>query len=221
MPTANAPQTAESMPPLAGAYAPAAPEPPVASPLSHPFRFNTELYGRLAASGILGKNPKVYLWKGRLVEHMTKGEAHSFAVGSLGDGFGPLVPAGYYLRVEQPMRIGDDGVPEPDLVVVRGARRDHAKTHPTAQEVALVVEVADTSLAEDLGDVLRTYAAQGIPVYWVVNLPARRVLAHSDPTGPVESPDYRTRQLYDEGDNIPVIIDGREVGRIAVRDLLP
>ncbi len=60
-----------------------------------------------------------------------------------------------------------------------------------------------------------------IPIYWIVNLMDRCVEIYTDPTGPGEFPDYLTRQVFNEDDQIPTILDGKELGRVAVRDLLP
>jgi hypothetical protein len=59
-----------------------------------------------------------------------------------------------------------------------------------------------------------------VPVYWIVNLVDRRVQVYTDPTGPADEPTYRQRKDYAETDEVPVTLDGREVGRIPVRELL-
>jgi Uma2 family endonuclease len=64
----------------------------------------------------------------------------------------------------------------------------------------------------------RLYASSGVPVYWIVNLVDGLVemYTNADPSG-----GYRSRVDFRLGDEIPVVIDGREIGRIAVKDLLP
>ncbi len=75
----------------------------------------------------------------------------------------------------------------------------------------------DTSLDRDRGAKLLAYAKGRIPIYWIVNLVDRQVEVYSDPT-----PDgYRSMQIFTPGQDIPVAIDGVEVGRIAVADILP
>jgi Uma2 family endonuclease len=68
---------------------------------------------------------------------------------------------------------------------------------------------------------LKAYASGGIPAYWIVNLPKGRIEVYSQPTGPAETPSYRERHEYGPDDGVPVILDGREVGRIAAREILP
>jgi Uma2 family endonuclease len=114
-----------------------------------------------------------------------------------------------------------DSEPEPDVSVVRGRRRDYADRHPGPEDVALLVEVADTSLERDRGWKKRIYAAAGIPCYWIVNLIDGQVEVHAQPSGPGEQADYAAHQVYRRGDRIPVVLDGAEAGTIAVDDLLP
>ena len=53
--------------------------------------------------------------------------------------------------------------------------------HPTAADVLLLVEVADTSLAFDRGPKLALYARHGVPEVWVVDLVSRAVEVCREP----------------------------------------
>jgi Uma2 family endonuclease len=81
----------------------------------------------------------------------------------------------------------------------------------------LLVEAADTSLDRDRGVKKMAYARGRIPVYWIINLVDRQVEVYSDP----RRGQYRSTQVFEPGQDVPVVIDGVEVGRIAVADLLP
>ena len=72
----------------------------------------------------------------------------------------------------------------------------------------------------DSGEVLRTLAAATIPVYWIVNIPRRRIEVYGHPSGPSETPCYHDRREYGPDDEVPVVLDGREVGRVSARDIL-
>ena len=62
---------------------------------------------------------------------------------------------------------------------------------------------------------------EGDNVYWIANLVEGRFEAYTEPSGPAEQPDYRQRKEYGPDDEIPVVLDGNEVGRLLVRELLP
>ena len=55
----------------------------------------------------------------------------------------------------------------------------------------------------------------------VVNLLERQVEVYSEPSGAADEPDYRKRQDYGAADEVPVVLEGREVKRILVAELLP
>ncbi|MFQ5859485.1 MAG: Uma2 family endonuclease, partial [Anaerolineae bacterium] len=105
--------------------------------------------------------------------------------------------------------------------VVRGDTRQYLDRHPGPQDLALVVEVADTSLQRDRTFKKRVYALAGIPVYWIVNLSESQFEVYTDPSGPAESPDYHERQDYGTSDAVPLVIEGHEVDRLVVQELLP
>jgi Uma2 family endonuclease len=57
----------------------------------------------------------------------------------------------------------------------RGAPEGSAREHPRPEDVTLIVEVADSSLAYDLGEKKIAYVRSGIPEYWVVDIPNETV----------------------------------------------
>jgi hypothetical protein len=64
------------------------------------------------------------------------------------------------------------------------------------------------------------YAQAGIPVYWIVNLPERKIDLYTEPSAAEGSPHYAQRRDYGMTEMIPVVLDGVEVGRLEVRELL-
>ena len=85
-----------------------------------------------------------------------------------------------------------------------------------ADDVALLVEIADTSYAKDSGPKLRRYATFRIPVYWIVDLNRRIVEVRYQPFGKGKQAGYARCDTYLEHDHVPVVLAGIEVGRIAV-----
>jgi Uma2 family endonuclease len=193
---------------------------PAAVPDEPIYRLSVEQYHRMIESGIIDADDPVELLEGWLVQKMGKNPPHSFSTRQLRKGLERVTPGGWYVASQEPVT-GDTSEPEPDASVVRGEPRDYLQRHPGPDETPLVAEVADSSLRGDRGVKMRVYARAGIPVYWIVNLVDKQIEVYTDPTGPAEMPEYRQRQDYQPGDQVPVVIDGREVGRLAVSDLLP
>ena len=185
------------------------------------YRMSVDRYNRMVEAGVFCAKDPVFLWEGLLVEKMTKGRPHVVAQNSLVKMLDRLVPDGWYVEQDQPFDVGGRSVPEPDVKVVRGTLRDYLDRNPTPRDVPLVVEVADSSLAVDAGEVREVYAREGVAVYWIVNLPRRRIDVYTGPSGPTATPTYEGHQSYGPDDEVPVVLDGREVGRVPVREVLP
>lgn len=184
------------------------------------YRLTVAQFDRMAAAGIFPEGHHVELLAGRIYE-VTKSEPHNFAVGVLSMLLRPLVPPGYHVREEKSARSGRTWKPEPDLGIARGTWADYVAQSPSLDRFALLIEVSESSYGLDAGPKLRKYAAVGVPVYWIVDLTRRRVEVHRNPAGRGKTASYKAVTFHDPGDSIPVEIDGREAGRLAVIDILP
>jgi Uma2 family endonuclease len=186
----------------------------VPSPL---YRITLEQYEAMIASGAFTKRDRVHLIRGLLVAKMTQKTPHSTADLLCGDALERTIPPGWHVRPAKPIRIaGQASKPEPDRSVARGEIRDYSRHDPEPGDVALVVEVADSRLRE-ARDLAGVCGGGGIAAYWIVNLVDRQVELYSDPF----QGGYRSRVEFKPSQAIPVVIDGRQVGTIAVDDVLP
>jgi Uma2 family endonuclease len=183
-------------------------------------RLTLEDYHRLRDAGTLDAGKPCEFLDGLLVETMIRRPPHDTALGLLQDRLEPLLPTDVILRNQSALTL-TDGEPEPDLAVVRGSRRDFADQHPGPEATLLVVEIADTSLSLDRTHKLEAYARHSIPQYWIVNLIDDQVEVYSDPTGLVAEPEYRRMEIYEDGQSVPLVLDGRPIANIAVSDILP
>jgi len=176
-----------------------------------------EKYEAVVESGVFTARDRIHLINGFLVAKGTQNPPHSTADELCGKALDQVIPPGWYVRAAKPIRVPDQvSKPEPDRCVVRGTIRDYGNRDPVAADVALIVEVSDSSLGDDR-KLARIYGGSGIAAYWIVNLVDRQVEVYTLPY-----PDgYHARQDFAPGQLLPVVIDGAEVGRIAVADILP
>lgn len=186
-----------------------------------PFRITIDFYERMIAAGLLDKLP-VFLWKGQLLEKMTKGRKHNHAAAGLTAILVRSLPPGWHVRVQQPVLMGNDTAPEPDFAIVRGSLDDYVDRDVRAGDVSLIVEVADSSLGFDRETVLETYSRESIPVYWIVNIPERTIDVYTVPSGASASgpPHYSRYQSYSPGQEVPLLLDGQQTGAIPVVEIL-
>lgn len=185
------------------------------------YRFSVEQYARMAECEILGARERVFLLDGVVVRKMTLYPPHVIAMGKLNLLLARANLDGWHLANQTPVVLGPRSEPEPDLKIVRGNLDDYRRSNPGFRDTVLIIEVSDSSLRLDQTIMKARYAAAGILVYWIVNLVADRVEVYSDPTGPDGSPDYRRREEFGRGEAVPLVLDGHEVARIAVSDILP
>ena len=68
----------------------------------------------------------------------------------------------------------------------------------------------------------RVYGRGGIPLYWIVNVPRRRLEVYAHPVpGALTGGAYPTPKILAETESLELVIRGQVVGQIAVADLLP
>ncbi len=181
--------------------------------------FSVEQYEKLIAAGVLTSDDHVELIEGFIVQKMTQNPPHAVTVDYTLEALRPLLPGGWCLREQKPIKLSDSE-PEPDLVVVRGPLQRYETRHPGPRDIALLIEVADTSLEDDRQDKGRVYARARISVYWIINLIDRQVEVYTGPKGG-KAPAYRRRADYGMDARVPVMIEGSEIAQVSVSDLLP
>ncbi len=189
--------------------------PTVSSPSPH--RITVNEYERIIEAGALEDPSRVELIDGEMVDKMGKKAEHSYTAKEVLKALDGRLSAGWTSRKEEPVRIPDYDEPEPDVAIVRGSDADYEHRIPTAADVALLVEVSDSTLVQDRGKKLLVYAKGRIPVYWIVNLVDRQVEVYSRPG----KNGYRSHKIFASGEQVPVTIGGQKLPPIAVDSILP
>jgi Uma2 family endonuclease len=181
------------------------------------YRLTVRQFDRMVHDGIIREAERVELVEGLLVTKMSRNRPHVQAGVRGLRLLSGLVPASWHVRKEDPIVASDWSKPEPDLAVVRGRDEDYHERDVTSADVALVVEIAESSLPVDRQDMARVYSTASIAIYWIINLVELQVEVYSDPG----SSGYGSTQILKPAETVPVVIDGVSVGQIAVSELLP
>jgi Uma2 family endonuclease len=197
--------------------------PPTVAPSAHLlsglYRFTVGQYDQMVEDGTISEDDRVELIEGLLVRKMGKKRPHVQAGKKGLQALARVAPPGWHVAKEDPIVASDWSKPEPDLALVRGEVEDYSHRDVTAADIALVIEISAATLVDDRTAMARVYATSGIAYYWIVNLVDFQVEVYSDPD-PAQG-QYGNRADYLPGQQVPVIVDGREVGTIAVAELLP
>lgn len=183
--------------------------------MPEPYRISVPQYEAMIDAGVFDGQP-VELLHGLLVRRMTQNPPHAFCLSRLKRQIERRLPADWHTRIQAPIAT-PDSAPEPDLVAVTMDEDALGRRHPTAADLALVVEIADTSLATDTGVKMRLYASVRVATYWVIDVVHRAVLVHTDPHGSGDTADYATVHTDRPGDAVPLPFGTP----VAVADLLP
>jgi Uma2 family endonuclease len=145
-------------------------------------RFTVHEYHRMAEAGILHEDDQLELIEGEIVEMTPIGSRHAACVIALDDelprglGRGTVV-----ISVRNPVRLGDDLEPEPDVAMLRLRGDGYRRSLPTPEDVLLLIEVSDTSLSYDRNVKLPLYARARIPEVWIVDLANETIERHTEP----------------------------------------
>ncbi len=144
-------------------------------------QFTVDDYHRMADSGILREDDRVELIDGRVVEMSPIGGRHVTCVSRIIRLLVSRLTDDAVVNVQSPVRLGEYQEPEPDVAVVRN--REYGNELPNADDVFLLMEVSDSSLAYDRGTKLTLYARASIPEFWVIDIPGEAIERHTNPSG--------------------------------------
>jgi Uma2 family endonuclease len=183
------------------------------------FRFSVKQYHDMIAAGILTANDRVELLKGWIVDKMPHNAPHDAGITRTNRRLSRLLPDEWLLLVQCAITLRTSE-PEPDFAIVAGPEHLYSRQKPRARDVRLLMEVADSTLLYDRRWKLQLYAEARIPEYWIINVLDNCIEVYTDPKGG-KAAGYRRQKVYTMEKSIPLVLDGRHIADIPVRDLLP
>ncbi len=146
-------------------------------------RFNVDEYYAMAEAGILTPDDRVELLDGEIFTMAPIGSRHASCVARLTRMLTARVGSHALVWVQNPTHLDDSTEPQPDVMLLEERDDFYASNHPSPEDVLLLIEVADTSVAVDRGHKLPLYALSGIREVWIVNLPEQCVEVYTEPSG--------------------------------------
>ena len=135
-------------------------------------------YDKLIDAGFFGPGDKIELLGGQLCVSEPQNSPHARGIWLGQEALRKALPPGWSVLAQLPIALDDESAPEPDLAVVSGGPRNYTD-HPSRP--ALVVEVADSSLAFDRTHKGSLYARARLSEYWIVNLADRMLEVYRNP----------------------------------------
>ena len=138
----------------------------------HKFTIDDAL--EMTARGLIGKRTE--LLDGEIYDMADDGDRHISVTMELMRGIVSVLPReSYFVGVQTTLRLSKHNAPSPDIYVLAGGPPDGVVS---AERILLVIEVADTSIKDDLADSASRYARHGVREFWVVDVNARVTHVH-------------------------------------------
>ncbi|MDN5870779.1 MAG: Uma2 family endonuclease [Nitrococcus sp.] len=144
-------------------------------------RLTTADYHKMGAAGVFGPTERVELIEGEIIDMAPIGSPHAGIVGMLNNLLVPAVAGKAIVHVQNPIVLGDLSEPQPDIAVLEPRADYYRHSHPTAVDLILLIEVAESSLDFDRQIKLPLYARYGVPEVWLVDLQHRVLVLHRRP----------------------------------------
>ena len=157
--------------------------PEVLSPLLRRHRLTVDKYYRMSELGVLPREARTELIEGEIIDMNSVGTRHAAAVKRLAALLAEVTRGAVIVSVQDPIRLSPHSEPEPDLALLRPRSDFYAEAHPTAADVLLIIEVADSSLEYDRRIKAPLYARHGVVEFWLVDLEHREVRFFRQPLG--------------------------------------
>ena len=146
-------------------------------------RFTVRDFQKMGEAGVFGEDERLELLDGHVVRMTPIGGPHAGTVKALIRLFSPRVADRAVLSVQDPVILGDFSEPQPDFMLLRPAPDNYQRRIPGAEDVLLLVEVADASGPRDRGPKLELYALAGIPEYWILDVENSALEVYRSPSG--------------------------------------
>lgn len=146
-------------------------------------RFSLDEYHHLIEIGFFQPEERLELIEGTLRYMSPISPRHAETLSRMIDQFATQLGMKAMVRAQSPITLADESSePEPDFALVARHPGGYAERHPNAEDIFLLVEVADSSLRYDREVKVPLYAAAGIREYWIVNLIDDSVEIYRQPT---------------------------------------
>lgn len=158
--------------------------------LHHPQRhpITVEEYLRMGEGNVFAPDARLELIEGEIIEMAPIGPPHAGTVAILGRLLERAAGDAAVVWVQNPIRIGDRSMPQPDVALLKPRADMYTRSHPIPADVLLLIEVSDTTLRFDVATKMPLYARAGIMEAWVVDVDSAAVQVFRDP----DSAGYRT-----------------------------
>lgn len=162
-------------------------------------QITVEEYDQMIENGVFDENDQFELLNGAIVEKIPKGKKHSAATDRIAKFFDRQFNEYFFVRNQNPIWLNKFSEPEPDIVLAVLKEDEYENSHPTPDEIYLILEVSDSTLSYDRNAKGEAYARAGIRQYLVLNVQEKTLEDYRQPSvdGFQSKQTYRAGQTFD------------------------
>ncbi|MEM8722143.1 MAG: Uma2 family endonuclease [Cyanobacteria bacterium P01_G01_bin.39] len=157
------------------------------------YRWSIEEWHELIDCGLL-EGKAVEFLEGEIIEVSPEGVEHRYTNSSIVKYLRSVLNNLAEIQESHPITL-DNSEPEPDVAVVRLPETIYRTHHPYPQDIYWLIEISNRTLKIDLHQKRLTYARNGIPEYWVIDLVNKKLIVHSQ----IQNNDYIQVDEYTTG----------------------
>jgi Uma2 family endonuclease len=133
-------------------------------------RLTVDDYYRMAEAGVLAPDARVELIEGEIIDMAPIGTHHAGTVLWLHRQLFKAIGDAAFVTCQSPTRLSNITEPQPDLMLLRPREDYYRKSHPTARDAFLLIEVSDSTVRYDRDIKMPLYASYGVRESWIVDL---------------------------------------------------
>jgi hypothetical protein len=163
-------------------------------------RYSVDDYEEMIRLGVLTENDRVELIRGEIVPKMPIGPKHAGCAKRMNRLFTLTLGEAAVVANQDPVRL-PDSEPEPDISLLRPRADFYASGHPQPPDIFLIVEISDSTLADDRNIMLPMYTEAGIIEFWIVNLVDDCLEVYR---GPRPDGTYQERRILRRGESTDI-----------------
>ncbi len=158
-------------------------------------------YDLMIESGVFNEDDQIELINGVIVEKMPKGTKHSSANDRASRVFFRNFGDDVIIRNQNPIWLDELSEPEPDVVLAKPKEDEYENSHPTPDEILLVLEIADSTLNYDRNTKGAAYARAGIRQYILLNVQEKTLEDYREPG----ADGFQSKQTYRSGQSFNLV----------------
>ncbi len=162
-------------------------------------KWSLQDYHQMIETGLLDER-KVELVCGEIIEMSPEGAPHSSSCSEIGEYLRRILGDRAKIREAHPITLPNNSEPEPDIAIVKIRSSLYRDRHPYSEDVFWLIEIANSTLAKDLGIKKDLYADAGIEEYWVINLLESALVVFRD----LMAGEYRSTTHFTSGTISPL-----------------